>query len=412
MQPTSSRPLAGWAPTASMMLVSLVSYIDRNTLALLAPTLLAELHLSARDYGLIISSFSVAYTVGNPVWGRVLDRIGLRAGMIFAVVLWTLASASHALASTFLGFAFARALLGFGEGATFPGGLRAATQTLPASKRARGVAIAYSGGSLGAILTPIVVTPVAVAYGWRTAFLCTGALGAAWLALWMIVSRDLRPPRADAPFESETRLPVRWAETRVWAFIAAYALGALPLGFVLYGAPLYLGGALGLSQAELGRVLWLPPLGWEVGYFFWGFWMDRLQKKEGGQGTPFPRILLGLALLGSPLALVPVLHGVAAALSIFVLATFAAAGFVIVGLTYAARVFSERDAGLVAGIGAGSWSAVVALLMPAFGHLFDRHEHGIAFAVAAATPIVGVVAWGALDWSADRDVRASSVASE
>jgi ACS family hexuronate transporter-like MFS transporter len=387
-----------------MMLVSLVSYIDRNALALLAPTILAELHLSAAEYGLMISSFSVAYTIGNPIWGGVLDRIGLRRGMLIAVALWTLASASHALVSTFFGFALARALLGFGEGATFPGGLRAAAQTLPASKRARGIAVAYSGGSLGAILTPLLVTPVAIAYGWRYAFLCTGLLGAAWLLLWLVVSHDLPLSHRDEPDlgneeagPERARRRVRLSEPRLWAFIVIYALGALPLGFVLYGAPIYLSRALGQSQAALGRLLWLPPLGWEIGYFFWGWLMDRLGRRDAASARAFPRLMVVLTLLSLPLAATRAFPGIAFAISLFVLATFAAAGFVIVGLAYAARVFSMRDAGLIAGIGAGSWSAFVALLMPAFGRLFDLHAYGTAFALATAVPVMGLFAWGAID---------------
>jgi ACS family hexuronate transporter-like MFS transporter len=388
--------LGAWVPVASMMLVSLVSYIDRNTLALLAPTLLEELHLSAEQYGWMISCFSVAYTLGNPVWGRVLDRMGLWRGMLAAVTLWTLASASHALVSTFAGFALARALLGFGEGATFPGGLRAATQSLPPERRARGVAIAYSGGSLGAILTPLVVTPIAASYGWRAAFLCTGILGVAWLALWAVVGRGERTATLEPSTEALGQHPVRLSEPRLWAFIAAYALGALPLGFVLYGAPLYLHGALGQSQVALGRLLWLPPVGWEIGYFFWGWWTDRAVRRSGSSAAVFPRLLLGLTLVGLPLAGVPALPGVAAALAAFCLATFVAAGFIIVGLAYAARVFSTRDAGLIAGVGAGSWSAVVALLMPWFGRLFDRHAYSLAFALAAAAPVLGFTVWSAI----------------
>jgi ACS family hexuronate transporter-like MFS transporter len=158
-----------------MLLVSFISYIDRNTLALLAPTILEETRLSAQQYGFIISSFSIAYTVGNPVWGHFLDQWGLRAGMSVAVAFWTFASAAHAFVGSFLGFAVARAGLGFGEGATFPGGLRAAVQTLPPSKRSRGIAVAYSGGSLGAIVTPIVVTPIALWWGWRAAFIFTAS---------------------------------------------------------------------------------------------------------------------------------------------------------------------------------------------------------------------------------------------
>ena len=89
-----------WAPTAAMMLVSLVSYIDRNTLAILSPTILAELHLSAAQYGWMVSSFSVAYTLGNPVWGFSIDRVGLRAGMLLAVAIWTLASTTRLSASS------------------------------------------------------------------------------------------------------------------------------------------------------------------------------------------------------------------------------------------------------------------------------------------------------------------------
>ena len=107
-----------------MMLVSVISYIDRNTLALLAPTILRETKLNAEQYGFIISAFSIAYMVGNPAWGIILDRIGVRRGMMLAVAAWTFASASHAFAIGFRSFAAARAILGFGEGATFPGSMR------------------------------------------------------------------------------------------------------------------------------------------------------------------------------------------------------------------------------------------------------------------------------------------------
>src|SRR3989475_657492 len=145
--------LARWIPTTSMLLVSLISYIDRNTLALLIPTIMKETHLSAEQYGFIVSAFSIAYMISNPLWGSLLDRMGLRIGMLVAVSFWTAASMSHALAAGFLSFAIARTALGFGEGATFPGGLRAVVQTLRPTEQARGIAVAYSGGSLGAIPT-------------------------------------------------------------------------------------------------------------------------------------------------------------------------------------------------------------------------------------------------------------------
>src|SRR5688572_29396971 len=180
-----------WVPAVTMMLMSLISYIDRNTLAILAPTIRKVANMSETDYGWVITSFSIAYMIGNPVWGWILDRFGLRAGMTVAVSFWTAASVAHAYADSFWEFAIARALLGFGEGATFPGGLRAVMQTLPPLHRSRGVAIAYSGGSLGAIVAPLIVTPIYAHWGWQKAFLFTGFIGVAWVLLWQVVS--LRP---------------------------------------------------------------------------------------------------------------------------------------------------------------------------------------------------------------------------
>jgi MFS transporter, ACS family, hexuronate transporter len=248
------------------------------------------------------------------------------------------------------------------------------------------------------------VTPIAVAHGWRAAFVCTGVLGAAWLVLWVLVGSGARAAPVE-PSEAPAQRSVRLSEPRLWAFIAMYALGALPLGFVLYGAPLYLHGALGQDQAALGRLLWLPPVGWEVGYFFWGYCTDRALRRARDADAVFPVLAGALTLLSLPLAATPSLPNVAVVLASFVLATFAAAGFIIVGLAYAARVFSTRDAGLIAGIGAGSWSAVVALLMPWFGRLFDRHAYARAFALAAGAPVLGLLVWSAIDRRAARSSR-------
>src|SRR5262245_23279227 len=168
--------MSRWIPAGAMMLVSLISYIDRNTLALLIPTIMRETNLSVEQYGFIVSAFSIAYMIGSPVWGGLLDRLGLRLGMLLAVAFWTAASMSHAAAAGFLSFAIARTALGFGEGATFPGGLRTVMQTLAPAQQARGIAVSYSGGSLGAIVTPLIVTPIFARWGWRPTFLFTGLI--------------------------------------------------------------------------------------------------------------------------------------------------------------------------------------------------------------------------------------------
>jgi ACS family hexuronate transporter-like MFS transporter len=265
--------------------------------------------------------------------------------------------------------------------------MRTAVLTLPFSKRSRGIAVAYSGGSLGAMVTPLLVTPLAASFGWRAAFLFTGVIGLSWVALWSIVSRRLpSKPKENIAFKSR----IAATDTRLWAFMAAYALGALPLAFVIYGAALFLANDRGLSQETIGKLLWIPPLGWEVGYFFWGWSADYTRSSRPRSF----RWLMGLlTILSLPLALTPSLTSIAMVLVEMFFAMFVAAGFVILPIAYASDTFSSDHAGLIAGAGAGSWSAVVALVMPVFGRLFDAQRYDTAFLIAACFPIAGFTMW-------------------
>jgi MFS transporter, ACS family, hexuronate transporter len=395
--PATSRTaaVARWTPAAAMLAVSLLSYIDRNTLALLAPTIRKETGLSAQDYGLIISAFSIAYCIANPVWGWLLDRAGIRRGMSIAVACWTVASVSHVFALGLYSFGAARAALGFGEGATFPGGLRTVVQTLPEDRRGRGLAVAYSGGSLGAIVTPLIVTPIFQRFGWRGAFWFTGFAGAAWLVLWAFVSR--RPDIRMQPRESQSRAAATpgpdFGHARLWAYICAYAMGALPLGFVLYCAPLYLAGPLGCSQTFIGRVLWIPPLGWEIGYFVWGWLADRGRRLSLPRRAHLRRMMGWCGALTLVFAATPFVSGTAAVVAIMFLTMFAASGFLVLSVVYANSVYHAEHAGMIAGVGAGSWSAVVAVGMPLFGRLFDHQAYPAAFWIATAVPLLGYWGW-------------------
>jgi MFS transporter, ACS family, hexuronate transporter len=376
-----------WTASLVMMVCSWLSYVDRQILAVLSPTILADTGMSAQSYATVVSAFSFAYMIANPLWGSLLDYFGLRIGMLVAVGLWTAASASHAVMGGFLGFVVVRTLLGFGEGATFPGGFRTALDSLPPEKQARGIAISYSGGSLGAIVTPLIVTPIAAIYGWRAAFLVTGALGLLWLVLWWFTAR---PPYLPAPARKPEK--IQWPnifERRFWAVVAGYAVGAFPLGLILYLAPLYLNRALGVSQTDLGKLLWVPPLGWEVGYFVWGAISDRNPSM-----TDWPLMTYAmLSVLGLPLAVATSVTSPVAAVVLFFWSMFVASGFVVVALRAGAKTYEQGQASMVAGIAAGSWSALVAILLPVLGEWFDQKQYATTFIVVAVMPMLGTLAW-------------------
>lgn len=378
-----------WMPAVSMWLVSLISYVDRNVLAILAPVILAETHLSAEQYGFIISCFSVTYMIGNPLWGYILDRVGVRKGMTAAVAIWTVASMAHAWASGFWTFGIARAVLGAGEGATFPGGLRAVTYTLSPAKRGRGMALAYSGGSLGAMIAPLIVTPVYQLFGWHGAFLFTGFLGISWIIFWRLTSSSVERAAGGRSFENfASPMPFLdlFRHRTIWALMAAYALGATPLGFILYYSSLYLKARFGFTPQQLGYTLWIPPFGWEVGYFFWGWLLDRI-------GPRFKGMIFASLLLSLPLVITDSLPTPALVLLELWIAMFALSGYVVVALGYAVRRFPAGHSGLLAGVGAGSWGAMVAITSPIIGSLFDQKNYADAFRFAAVFPVIGYFTW-------------------
>jgi ACS family hexuronate transporter-like MFS transporter len=387
---TAARHAVGWrmwvAPF-TIMLCTLLSYIDRQVLAVLSPMILAETGLSAASYTTAISVFSIAYMIGNPLWGSFLDYIGLRRGMVLSVAWWTLASTAHAWVSGFLGFAVARGFLGFGEGAVFPGALRTAVEALPVNRQSRGMALGYSGASLGALITPVIVTPLAIWLGWRVAFLLTGALGVAWILLWLVVAK--------APFLPGTlggAGGIEWPDVRdrrVWVVVSSFGLGGLALGVAAYLSPLYLNRVLGLSQEQLGYILWIPMLGWEIGYFFWGWVADRFAANED---RPV-RIFVLLTALSLPTALMTLTTSWGVVVALFFWATFVADGFVVMSLRVGSRIFPKDRTGMVAGIGSGSWALVQAVILPVYGQWFDRQWYTATFVSMSLLPLVGTLFW-------------------
>jgi len=378
---------AVWWPSIVMMLGTLLSYVDRGSLALLSPMFLSATKMNAQEYSWCISAFSFAYMFAALGWGSVLDRIGLRLGMTISLFIWMVSSASHALVGSFLGFALARAALGIGEGSIFPGGFRTALDSLPVDKQARGIALAYSGSSLGSIVAPILLTPIAIAYGWRIAFLVTPALALVWLFLW----RGTVDP---AKFPNKTRQPQRLVlpsmrERRFWSLVSSYALGALPVGAITYLTPLYLSRAFGLTPAQLGYVLWIPPAGLEAGYFFWGWVSDRFER-----ASPRPVwLFLLMSLLMFPLAAVHFFNSAPAAIALLTFGLFAAGGLVVVTLRTGALAYPADQRSMAAGISSASFSAAVVVTLPICGYLFDRHLYTQAFTLVALLPIIGTTIW-------------------
>ena len=144
-------------------------------------------------------------------------------------------------------------------------------------------------------------------------------------------------------------------------------------------------------------MLWIPPLGWEAGYFFWGWISDRAAAHSDGRLPVLRRILALLAVLSLILTVTPSLQSLPLIMAELFLAMFFAAGFIILSIAFATDVYSARYAGLISGIGNASWSTLVAVIMPVFGRLFDLGRYDVAFLIAGSFPLAGYAIWLALN---------------
>ncbi len=380
-----------WVPCLAMAACSWLSFFHRTILGALAPTILTETGLTAQQFASINAYFFIAYTLGNPLWGSILDYVGLRVGMLLGVAIWTAASVSHGWMTTFIGFAAARAFLGLGEGVTFPGGLRTAVESLPPTRRARAMALSFSGGTLGGVAAPLIAVPLALAYGWRTAFLISGAFGLAWLALWVVVSRPPFFPKA----ETKTA-KLSWpnlGERRVWALVFSYGLPAIAPGPVVTLLSVYLSAGLHVSQKDVGNLLWMPALAWGLGYFFWGWIADRYAHNN--------RRPVGLFILLTVCALVlgatTWTDSIAITMAIMSWATFIGGGVQMVALKAASFSFPREQAGMMTGIASGSFALFNYLVLQipgiGLGTLFNQHRYAEAWWIVALCPVVGTAVW-------------------
>jgi len=371
-----------------MAACSWLAFVDRQVLAVLSPTILKETGLSAQDYGTAFSFFFYVYAAANLLWGSLLDYLGLRFGMVAAVAIWSVASASHGLMSGFWGFAFARGLLGLGEGATFPGGLRAAVESLPSNRRARGIATSFSGGTLGAIVTGPIAIPIALTFGWRIAFLLSGLLGLAWILLWLVVGRPPYLPKSEhKPKKITWPNPL---ERRFWALVFSYALTCVAPGPILTIIPLYLSrGPLRVSQADLSSIIWMPPLAWGIGYFLWGWVADRFAADNR---RPVGLFVL-LMLLALAFGFTTWTNSLMVAMFLISWGAFIGGGFQMVALKVGSYAFPREQAAMMSGIASGSFALLNAILSPRLGQLLDQQHYAAMFWTIALCPVVGVVVW-------------------
>ena len=224
-----------WTICALLFFATTINYIDRQVIGLLEPTLKHEFGWTDTTFGTINGIFQFFYAAGLLLFGAIIDRVGTRIGYALSIIGWSLSAMGHALAKATSGFTIARSALGISEAGNFPSAIKAVAEWFPKKERALATGIFNSGANIGAVVAPIMVPLILAAYGWRMAFVATGALGLVWLAFWWfmyeIPSRKKKLSKAeyeyihsdDAEIETKAGSHVPWgrllAVRQTWAFV-------------------------------------------------------------------------------------------------------------------------------------------------------------------------------------------------
>jgi ACS family hexuronate transporter-like MFS transporter len=281
-----------WKMLVLILLGTVIIYVDRNVLGVLAPILKKELNFTTEQYSYVVSSFQIVYSFAQPVAGYVTDLIGPRIGYAVAAFVWGLAAALHGLSTGWLSMAGFRALLGLSEAVAIPTGTKVSTVWFPSRERSIATGWFNSGSSIGSMITPPLVIFIATSYGWRPAFLITGFLGVGMSILWYWLYRDpgahpdlspeelsyINEGREPPPAQKPSLKPL-FAQWRFLGIIIARFLTEPAWQTFAFWIPLYMVSVRGMDIRQFALFAWLPFLASDIGCLFGGYLAPSLHKR-------------------------------------------------------------------------------------------------------------------------------------
>jgi MFS transporter, ACS family, hexuronate transporter len=380
------------------------NYMDRQVLGVLKGPLQHEFGWNEIDYGNIVFAFQTAYAIGMISIGRLIDRLGTRTGYAATMVFWSLASMAHAIASSLTGFVLARCALGFGEAGVFPASIKCIAEWFPRKERALATGIFNAGTSMGAIITPLIVPWIAVHLGWRWAFLFTGALGFAWLILWLLFYRK---PQAHSYctaselkyIRSDSELPsgkIRWAQLLSHRQTWAYAAGKFMIDpiwwFYLFWIPDYLQREHGLHLTQIGLPILVIYIISDFGSVGGGWVSSSLLHRGLSVNASRKWAMLLCALCVLPIASVYRISGLWPATILIGIAAAGHQGFSANLFTLSSDLFPSRAVASIVGIGGMAGAIGGMLIAEIVGHVLQwTGSYMIPFFLAASAYLLALL---------------------
>ena len=427
MPAIASRPTnVRWLICALLFFAAAINYIDRQVIGILKPTLQEQFHFDEQDYAAIVFTFQAAYAIGLLLSGRIMDRIGVRRGFALAVVVWSIGAVMHGAADwlpwlriptlsidppavVFLGgatagLALSRLVLGLGEAGNFPASIKAVAEWFPKKERALATGIFNSGTNIGALVTPLVVPWITLAYGWQWAFVITGVLGFGWVIWWFVSYRDPEMhPGVNAaelaiiqsdPVEKTAAIP--WSRLlphrQTWAFAAGKFLTDPIWWLYLFWVPDFLKRNHGLDLKTMGLPLVVIYLVADVGSIGGGWLSSHLIKRGWSTNDARTTAMLVCALAVVPMLAAAQVKSLWMAVALVSIAAAAHQGWSANLFTLVSDMFPKRAVGSVVGIGGMAGSVGGMLIALVVGAILQKTGSYVPiFVMAASAYLVALV---------------------
>ena len=389
---------------------TVINYLDRQTLSVLAPYLKQQYHWNNQNFAEIVIAFRVAYSVGQTVSGRLIDRIGTRKGLTITVIWYSIASVLTSLAGGLRSFAFFRFLLGAGESANWPAATKAVAEWFPKKERGWAVALFDSGSSIGGAVAPILVIGLYKYFGgWRPAFIITGTLGLLWLCAWRMLYHppESHPRISEAERElilrdrielvreeETTESKTRWRDLiklpQTWAIIAARTMTDPVWFFITDWFAIYL-LTKGINPEQGLLAFWIPFVAADLGNFFGGGLSSWLIRR----GWPVVRARKAVVVFGGlgMMLLIPTIFTSSLFMlaGLFAISTFAYAAFSTMALVLPSDLYPSDSVATVSGMsgtGAGLGTIVSTFLI---GYVSDHYSFEPILITASFIPLLGMI---------------------
>lgn len=416
-------PRLRWLIIGLVFLATLINYIDRLTISVLAPVITDALKLTNLQYASLGTWFLLAYTISQGLSGKLYDQIGARRGFALSITIWSVAAMAHAFARGLGSLSVFRFLLGLGEAGNWPGAAKVTAEWFPARERAFAMAIFNSGAAIGSIVAPPLIIWLQLNYGWQATFIITGTLGFFWLALWLVcyqtpdrhrwltaaeralireepASDNAAQGNADTQRVNSLVAPTRWRDLlrykQVWAIILARLLVDPIWWLFITWLPLFLYRVHGFDLKQIGLFAWVPFVAADAGSLLGGFTSGFLIKR----GWSVNRARKATIAFGA--LLMPA--GILAARTNDPMLALALIGLVLFGFqfwinnvqTLPADFFSDRAVASVAGLGGTGAGLGSMIFILATGWVVDNFGYTPVLTVAGVLAPIGTLVLFAL----------------